>query len=81
MDHRNPHFPAEATSPCKCCGRTVEISAVKPIGVLEGPDGKSSLILYQCLCDNIRGIPWAQAPEEMREKARKTKQDPEIPPE
>jgi hypothetical protein len=79
MKHAKTHPPEKLTSPCNCCGRTMEISSVEPIGILEGRDGKPSLILYQCLCDNIRGIPWAQAPEEMRKKARKTKQEPEIP--
>ena len=57
----------------------MDIDSVEPTGILEGSDGKPSLILYPCRCENIRAIPWEEAPEEMREKARKTKQEPEIP--
>jgi len=57
----------------------VDIGAVEPIGILEGPDGKPPLILYQCPCDNTRAIPWAQAPERIKERAREAAKDPAKP--
>jgi hypothetical protein len=49
----------------------MDIGAVEPIGILKGSDGKPSLILYQCRCENTRAIPWEEAPEEIQEKAMK----------
>jgi hypothetical protein len=63
----------KAASPCKCCGRTVDIGSVEPEGILEGPDGKPSLILYQCSCENTRAIPWEEASEEIRKRALRAK--------
>jgi len=76
MNRRNARFSVEPTSPCECCGRTADIDAVEPIGILEGADGKSSLILYQCRCENIRAIPWEQAHEAIKERAREANKDP-----
>ncbi len=47
----------------------MDISSVEPMGILESSDGKPSLILYQCECENTRAIPWEEASEEIRKKA------------
>lgn len=75
MDQRKARYSAEARSPCKCCGRIVDMSAVEPIGIMERTDGEPPVILYQCECNNTLAIPWAQAPEEMKERVRKAKKD------
>jgi hypothetical protein len=51
----------------------MDIGTVEPTGILESSEGKPSLILYQCECENTRAIPWEEAPEEIRKKALKAK--------
>lgn len=58
MSRRSIPFSAKAISPCKCCGRIVDISAVEPICIMERADGKPPVIIYHCLCRNTRVIPW-----------------------
>ncbi len=57
MNRRSMPFSATAISPCKCCGRIVDINAVEPICIMERAGGKPPVIIYRCLCHNTRVIP------------------------
>jgi hypothetical protein len=48
------------------------------MGVLEGTAKLSSLILFQCICDNTLSIPWDLAPDVVKKKARKVKLAPPL---
>jgi hypothetical protein len=55
--------------PCACCGSAYDNDAVRPIGVFEGVNGESALIIYPCGCGTTRAVSWDQASDGIRRQA------------